>query len=63
MAPLYEKPFALPRAALEAEETAAPDDEVLARVNVTANTILTILRTRPRLFHFAGHAVNRNDHA
>ena len=60
LAPHYERD-ALPQSEPEVVETRKPGDVVEAGRSIPAREILELLFSSPSLFHFAGHAVNRND--
>jgi hypothetical protein len=61
LAPHYEH-GALPKSEPEVVETRLPGDVIKAGEPISARAILELLFDSPALFHFAGHAVNRNDH-
>jgi CHAT domain len=61
LAPHYER-GALLKSQLEVDETKQSGDVVIAGEIISAKAILELLFSSPSLFHFAGHAVNRNDH-
>lgn len=61
LAPHYER-GELPKSQMEVLETKQPGDVVLAGEIIPAQAILELLFSSPALFHFAGHAINRNDH-
>ncbi|HXQ69967.1 MAG TPA: hypothetical protein VN844_05750, partial [Pyrinomonadaceae bacterium] len=61
LAPHYER-GALLENQPEVLETKQPGDIVIVGESISAKAILELLFSSPSLFHFAGHAVNRNDH-
>ncbi len=61
LAPVYDGAARLACAEAEVRECARSGDLVASGRRLTAEEILRAIRRRPSLFHFAGHAVNRND--
>jgi hypothetical protein len=62
LAPHYEGAAALLKSEPEVVEAQERGDIVQAGRSISAREILELLFSSPSLFHFAGHAVNRNDH-